>query len=461
MANVFQKALFRTPKYNVFPQENEVKLSFEIGKLIPVQYWDLVPGDSIRTKLSQLTRMAPLLAPVFQRFKIDFHAIAIPHRLAIPMKAVDYNGYMDGFEDFHNLAISDADRPEMPHFSMIEYVEYLIDNSINPIGSLFDYLGYPTFEKYYRAMKKDVDLQKVIAFSDSYIWNEKFSADDAAQTAYDINVNGATMSVGSIIWWIANGCPRNMSAIDLIDSYNQEMNFVEAIEAYNTTGAIKVVYGYSLIDPTQIETINSVKIDFDVINQTIIDTFGSVQACVDYYLDSIFVAFLHENLNSWIGPSTYPDLSLLPLYAYWSSIYDWYINTNLVNNSEDKTKWFDSIGLPLSPDSDGFWVFNVDQGQTLLSPFCVKPYNAYWSNDYFTSAFNNPQRGNAGTISSGMTIPQLRDVNSMQELAEKLLYSGKRPIDVNKVILALSLLMLVAIALSLLVPGVRLSILLM
>ena len=209
--NVFHKALFRTPKYNVFPQENEVKLSYEIGKLIPVQYWDLGPGDSIKSRLNQLTRMATLLAPVFQRFKIDFHAIAIPHRLAIPVPVGTYAGYYDGFSSFHNLAVSDSERPVMPQLTYQDYVDKICNAGYNfrLHGSLLDYLGYPTFSHVYRDLLKTRNIGQAVSFGvdpmtllttqDSISCPKIIEID----STNDFGEAGYTVYTGSILFWLS------------------------------------------------------------------------------------------------------------------------------------------------------------------------------------------------------------------------------------------------------------------
>lgn len=429
MANVFQKALFRTPKYNVFPQENEVKLSYEIGKLIPVQYWDLGPGDSIRSKISQLTRFAPMLAPVYQRYKLDFHVIATPHRLAIPIPVKTYDGYMDGFESFHNLAVADADRPEMPHFSMAEYCAYLSDNGINPIGTLFDYLGYPTFEKYYRALKKDTDIQKVFSFDINNAYNggssiAEISDDQAKSTSFLLTADGSGVSVPNILWWIAYGAPSLNDSV--FGDLTQEFLISEQISTFDRIGLFH-------FKTSALGEVKEFSINEDIFNDFVQSRFGSVQACADEYMDGIFAVWLQawSSLQSF---ANYPALSMLPLFTYWSDVYDWYINTNLESNAEDKTKWFASIGLPLAPDADGYWLFNPDNYDSLYSTNLVKPYNSYWANDPFTSAFISPQSGNAVSVPANGTIADLRNANSLQEFMEKLIYSGKRAIDVIKTI---------------------------
>ena len=116
----------------------------------------------------------------------------------------------------------------------------------------------------------------------------------------------------------------------------------------------------------------------------------------------------------------------MPVYAYWSAVYDWYINTNLESNAAKKDTWLaEELGLPFVGDEDN--CFAVPEKALL-------PFDSYWANDYFTSAFLTPQSGSAVSIPVNGTIADLRNANSLQEFMEKLLYSGKRVIDVVKTI---------------------------
>lgn len=432
--NIFQKALFRTPKYNVFPQDNEVKLSYEIGKLIPVQYWDLGPGDSIRSNINQLTRVAPYLAPLYQRYKIDFHAIAIPHRLAIPVPVGEYSGYYDGFSSFHNLAVSDSERPQMPCLTASQYLDLLLNYSSSGdtiIGSLFDYLGYPTFDYLLRKLQKQKFYPQItdltagsgaVGIAES---NAEYSFDYFAPSLYQY---GAQYFC-SILCWIANWQMQSGAgtgfyrasvggALDCLNEYHTYYDdYSIPLAVKNNDGLFKLTYDEDGDNVIAFE-LNTARLE-ELINVK----FGSVQACMDAWVQALHL-FMLQSISEVSLSET--KLSLLPLYAYWSAVYDWYINTNLENNSAKKDDWLASvIGLPFTPDSSGEWD---------VPSSAFKPFDRYWSNDYFTSAFLTPQSGNAVGLSGVSTIADLRNANSLQEFMEKLIYSGKRVIDVVKTI---------------------------
>lgn len=59
------------------------------GKLYPVGWWDVLPGDSFRLSTSVFTRCTPLLAPVMHPVQIRLHTFFTPYRIL-----------SDEFEDF-------------------------------------------------------------------------------------------------------------------------------------------------------------------------------------------------------------------------------------------------------------------------------------------------------------------------------------------------------------------------
>lgn len=109
---------------NVFNLSHEVKLSFEIGELVPTCVVDCLPGDVFRFSPEIMLRFAPLVAPVMHRVYADTHYYFVPYRLL-----------WSGFEDFIT-GNSDAAAP---------YVEFTADE-LYGIGTIADYLGFPAGE---------------------------------------------------------------------------------------------------------------------------------------------------------------------------------------------------------------------------------------------------------------------------------------------------------------------------
>lgn len=69
MKNLFNSIQLTKPKKNVFDLSHDVKLSGDMGNLIPVCVLDTVPGDKFNISAETLIRFAPLLAPIMHRVR--------------------------------------------------------------------------------------------------------------------------------------------------------------------------------------------------------------------------------------------------------------------------------------------------------------------------------------------------------------------------------------------------------
>ncbi|QCS37330.1 major capsid protein [Tortoise microvirus 86] len=81
MANIFNA--IRTPKVgsNTFDLSYDLKLSLNMGELIPVHCQEIVPGDKINMSTESLLRFAPLIAPVMHKVDVYQHFFFVPNRL--------------------------------------------------------------------------------------------------------------------------------------------------------------------------------------------------------------------------------------------------------------------------------------------------------------------------------------------------------------------------------------------
>lgn len=69
------------PKRSVFDLTHDVKLSCNMGFLIPTMVMDCVPGDKVDLATEALIRFAPLVSPMFHRINVTFHSWAVPYRI--------------------------------------------------------------------------------------------------------------------------------------------------------------------------------------------------------------------------------------------------------------------------------------------------------------------------------------------------------------------------------------------
>ena len=66
---------------NKFSLSHYKLTTFNCGELIPVSWWESLPGDTMRCTSSILIMMQPLLAPVMHPIQIRIHNWFVPMRL--------------------------------------------------------------------------------------------------------------------------------------------------------------------------------------------------------------------------------------------------------------------------------------------------------------------------------------------------------------------------------------------
>lgn len=119
--------LVNKPKKNNFDLSHEVKMTGNMGYLMPCFIQDVIPGDSFKVDTQQLVRFSPLLAPMMHNvdFKLDY--FFVPYRLVWD----EWKDFITGGEDGNDL-------PSYPRFQVnTTNSGYLLKSS------LADYLGVP------------------------------------------------------------------------------------------------------------------------------------------------------------------------------------------------------------------------------------------------------------------------------------------------------------------------------
>ena len=150
MSNIFQNVKSPRKRYNNFNLGRENLLSGQIGKLIPIQCDEVVPGDRWKQSVGFLLRFAPLSAPAMARFNVHFHSFYVPNRII-----TTENSNESTFEKFvKSIGKDSSEVPTLPRFvcsgSMLLSDDTLdagyFNYSMCKVGSLWDYLGLPTSE---------------------------------------------------------------------------------------------------------------------------------------------------------------------------------------------------------------------------------------------------------------------------------------------------------------------------
>lgn len=139
--NIFKHIRVRRPKRSSFDLSHDVKLTMNMGKLVPFLCEEVVPGDTWFNKSNILLRFAPLKAPVMHRINLYTHFYYVPFRLLWE----DYEEFITGGEDgrsapsFPRLEVGQSEHPNNDFYDA--------DDLWSP-GSLADYLNYPTTESH-------------------------------------------------------------------------------------------------------------------------------------------------------------------------------------------------------------------------------------------------------------------------------------------------------------------------
>lgn len=124
----------RTPNINIprtkMKQSFTHKTAFEFGKLIPIDSFEVLPGDTFKLKLSSLIRMSTPIAPIMDNIECYLHAFFVPMRLV-----------WKHTEEFFGANKETAG----PQKTIYEIPHATINNSDDSsfIGSICDYLGKP------------------------------------------------------------------------------------------------------------------------------------------------------------------------------------------------------------------------------------------------------------------------------------------------------------------------------
>ena len=130
MSKLFDSISIKRPKRNVFSLPHDVKLSFNMGDLVPIICQPIVPGDTWRLQASTMLRTSPLLAPIMDRVNVFTYFWFVPYRLI-----------WDEFEDFITGGKDGTSNPVLPTVPIVKN-----HNQWFATGSLADYLGFPSVD---------------------------------------------------------------------------------------------------------------------------------------------------------------------------------------------------------------------------------------------------------------------------------------------------------------------------
>lgn len=151
-------------------------LTCKMGQLIPVTWFEALPGDTIQQATSALIRCAPMVAPIMHPCHVRFHHWFVPNRLL-----------WTSWQDFITGGPAGTSAPNVPAIAF--------GATPAAVGSLADYLGLPTV-----AVGAGAQSFSALPFrAYALIWNE-FYRDEDLQTPLAISLaDGADATTSTVL----------------------------------------------------------------------------------------------------------------------------------------------------------------------------------------------------------------------------------------------------------------------
>jgi hypothetical protein len=251
-------------KRNKFSLSHYKLLSAPMGKLIPVTWFEALPGDSIQHTVAALIRLTPLVAPVMHPVKVRFHTWFVPNRLI-----------WDDFEDFITGGDDGQDATVHPYKTISADIS-------GSLGQLYDYLGLACLD-YTGGASLNINALPFRAYA--MIWNENYR-DQQLQTE-------APLSTASGV--------DSTTVMNTVRSVNWEKDYFTTARTDESLGATVTI---PLLDTAAVEADATGYPTFDVGGKTAKRLQGNTSVNTTYW---------DENLSSaaaatWNDPGLQVDL---------------------------------------------------------------------------------------------------------------------------------------------------------
>lgn len=148
--------------------------SSDMGELIPIGLWEVLPGDSFQHSTSLVLRCSPLLAPVMHPVDVMVHHFFVPNRLVFA-----------NWEDFITGGPDGMDATVPPLVTATP--------GVTGVGTLFDYMGIPLLTG---GNSYNINSMPFRAYN--LIWNEFFRDQDLQGEAVVLQGTGASPDSSNI-----------------------------------------------------------------------------------------------------------------------------------------------------------------------------------------------------------------------------------------------------------------------
>lgn len=154
-SNLFNSIKVTAPKKNFFDLSHDVKLSLNMGELVPIMCTECVPGDKFNISAEALMRLAPMVAPIMHRIDVTMHYFFVPNRIV-----------WDGWEDFITNTQTGGVLPAFPTINyydgvytrLMDYMGLPKAPTGSPYNSVVSAIPFACYQKIYNEYYRDQNL---------------------------------------------------------------------------------------------------------------------------------------------------------------------------------------------------------------------------------------------------------------------------------------------------------------
>lgn len=169
--NLFNSIKVSAPGRSHFDLTHDVKLTGNMGNLIPILNMETVPGDQFNISADSLIRFAPLISPVMHRMDVTVHYFFVPNRILwkdwddfISRKRTDL---VHPFIDFSGPALKGEG-------TLCDY--FGVPSDLGAVSKKFNVLPFAAYQKIYNEYYRDQNLiAPVIGEDELLVTGDNFS----------------------------------------------------------------------------------------------------------------------------------------------------------------------------------------------------------------------------------------------------------------------------------------------
>lgn len=158
MPNLFNSVKMTRPGKNVFDLSHDVKMSLNMGELVPIMCLDCIPGDKFNISCESLLRFAPLVSPVMHRMDVSMHYFFVPNRLTWP--------------NWEKFITNDVSAPVVPtvtigdpeYTRLLDYLGIPIPDAVTGLTEKISALPLAAYQMVYNEYYRDQNLVAPVPF---------------------------------------------------------------------------------------------------------------------------------------------------------------------------------------------------------------------------------------------------------------------------------------------------------